>query len=230
MHPVESIDHGAATVDGTEGELAIAGPGAPLVAEFCVADLALALGHVHRRRPHLPRRRDRAPLPPPQALGRRDHSGRVPVWKARRIAQATKPLCIDAAGVRRPPPGPPGAAGARSRRSTAPSPTRCDCSTRPRPRSAAARQPMPGTSTSTSSRSPSTAPCTSTPTSTWLMRSTSTTPSPPVPPSWAASGATESLDVRRSLAAGALARRELTLDLQTDQPRTGPRRRRGSGS
>src|SRR6478736_4345985 len=44
MHPVESVDHGAATVDGTEGELAIAGPGAPLVAEFCVADLALALG------------------------------------------------------------------------------------------------------------------------------------------------------------------------------------------
>jgi hypothetical protein len=43
MHPVESIDH-AATVDGTERELAIAGPGAPMVAEFCVGDLAVALG------------------------------------------------------------------------------------------------------------------------------------------------------------------------------------------
>ena len=43
MHPVESILK-AATVDGTEDELAIAGPGAPLVAEFCVAELALALG------------------------------------------------------------------------------------------------------------------------------------------------------------------------------------------
>src|SRR4051812_4896108 len=43
MHSVESITH-AATVDGSEGELAIAGPGAPLVAEFCIADLALALG------------------------------------------------------------------------------------------------------------------------------------------------------------------------------------------
>ncbi len=43
MHPVESILK-AATVDGTEDELAIAGEGAPLVAEFCVAELALALG------------------------------------------------------------------------------------------------------------------------------------------------------------------------------------------
>ena len=43
MHPVESILH-AATVDGSEHELAIAGEGAPLVAEFCVAELALALG------------------------------------------------------------------------------------------------------------------------------------------------------------------------------------------
>ncbi len=43
MHPVESIIH-AAMVDGTEDELAIAGDGAPLVAEFCVAELALALG------------------------------------------------------------------------------------------------------------------------------------------------------------------------------------------
>src|SRR6478735_752499 len=43
MHPVESIIH-AAMVDGTEDELTIAGPGAPLVAEFCVAELALALG------------------------------------------------------------------------------------------------------------------------------------------------------------------------------------------
>ncbi|HEY0950157.1 MAG TPA: HNH endonuclease, partial [Nocardioides sp.] len=42
-HPVDDLDD-AATVEGTEGELAIAGPGAPLVAEFCVADFALAVG------------------------------------------------------------------------------------------------------------------------------------------------------------------------------------------
>src|SRR5690554_2375990 len=43
MHPVDSIVE-AATVPGTQGELAIAGPGAPLVAEFCVAEFAAALG------------------------------------------------------------------------------------------------------------------------------------------------------------------------------------------
>ncbi|HEY0904292.1 MAG TPA: HNH endonuclease, partial [Marmoricola sp.] len=42
-HPVDDLDD-AATVDGTQGELAIAGPGAPLVAEFCIADFALAVG------------------------------------------------------------------------------------------------------------------------------------------------------------------------------------------
>jgi hypothetical protein len=44
MEPVESIDQAAATVPGTEDELTIAGEGAPLVAEFCVADLGLTLG------------------------------------------------------------------------------------------------------------------------------------------------------------------------------------------
>jgi len=38
-------------------------------------------------------------------------------------------------------------------------------------------------------------------------------------------GCEESLDVRRSLAAGALARRELTLDLDTDRPAPAPRKR-----
>ncbi len=97
MHPVESIDHGAATVDGTEGELAIAGPGAPLVAEFCVADLALALGmSTDAGRTYLGDAIElRYRLPNLWAVVT---AGRVPVWKARRIAQATKPLCIDAAG------------------------------------------------------------------------------------------------------------------------------------
>src|SRR6478735_7061373 len=85
MHPVESIIH-AATVDGTEDELAIAGPGAPLIAEFCVAELALALGmstgsgrrylgDAVETRYRLPR------------LWKRVMAGEVPVWKARKIAQ-----------------------------------------------------------------------------------------------------------------------------------------------
>jgi hypothetical protein len=96
MHPVESIDHGAATVDGTEGELAIAGPGAPLVAEFCVADLALALGmSTDAGRTYLGDAIElRYRLPKLWAV---TTAGRVPVWKARKIAQATKPLCPDAA-------------------------------------------------------------------------------------------------------------------------------------
>jgi hypothetical protein len=96
MHPVESIDRAAATVPGTEDELAIAGEGAPLVAEFCVADLSLALnvstdsarrllGDAIELRYRLPR------------LWGRVLAGTVPVWKARRVAQATTTLGRDAA-------------------------------------------------------------------------------------------------------------------------------------
>ena len=95
MHPVESITH-AATVEGTEGELAIAGDGAPLVAEFCIADLALALGmSTDAGRTYLGdaiELRHRLPK-----LWHAVTAGRVPVWKARKIAQATKTLCPDAA-------------------------------------------------------------------------------------------------------------------------------------
>src|SRR3954447_8190254 len=95
MHPVESIDH-AATMPGTQGELAIAGPGAPLVAEFCVAELALVLemstdagraylGDAVELRYRLPK------------LWAVVTGGGVPVWKARRIAQATQSLSREAA-------------------------------------------------------------------------------------------------------------------------------------
>src|SRR4051794_5987026 len=43
MHSVDSMDD-AACYPGFESEMALAGPGAPLVAEFAVAELALALG------------------------------------------------------------------------------------------------------------------------------------------------------------------------------------------
>jgi hypothetical protein len=96
IHPVESITHGAATVDGTEGELAIAGAGAPLVAEFCIADLALALGmSTDAGRTYLGDALElRYRLPKLWAV---TVTGRVPAWKARKIAQATKTLCPDAA-------------------------------------------------------------------------------------------------------------------------------------
>src|SRR6478735_11245736 len=95
MHPVESIDQ-AATVPGTEGQLAIAGPGAPLVAEFCVAELALVLGlSTDAGRNYLGDAVElRYRLP---KLWVQVTSGRVPVWKARKIAQATQHLCRQAA-------------------------------------------------------------------------------------------------------------------------------------
>ena len=43
LHPVESICD-AACLPGTQGAVLIAGPGAPLVAEWCVPELAAALG------------------------------------------------------------------------------------------------------------------------------------------------------------------------------------------
>jgi hypothetical protein len=90
MYPVESLDS-AATVDGSEGELAIAGPGAPLVAEFCVAELAAALGlSSDAGRTYLGDAVEvRYRLP---KIWARVLAGQVPVWKARRIAQATKSL------------------------------------------------------------------------------------------------------------------------------------------
>jgi len=94
-HPVEDLDD-AATVEGTEGELAIAGPGAPLVAEFCVADFALAvglstdagrgyLGDAVEVRHRLPR------------LWARVLAGQVAVWRARKIAERTMSLPAEAA-------------------------------------------------------------------------------------------------------------------------------------
>ena len=96
MHPVESILH-AATVDGTEDELAIAGEGAPLVAEFCVAELALALGmstgagkrylgDAVETRYRLPR------------LWKRVVAGEVPVWKARQIARGRSSFLLTLPG------------------------------------------------------------------------------------------------------------------------------------
>jgi len=94
-HPVEDLED-AATVEGTEGELAIAGPGAPLVAEFCVADFALAvglstdagrgyLGDAVEVRHRLPR------------LWARVLAGQVAVWRARKIAERTMSLPAEAA-------------------------------------------------------------------------------------------------------------------------------------
>ncbi|CAB4944906.1 unannotated protein [freshwater metagenome] len=89
LHPPESI-HSAATftVAGCEHEEPIAGPGTPLVAEFCVAELGTVLGitsasakkligHALELRHRLPR------------LWAQVHSGSVPAWRARAVAEVT---------------------------------------------------------------------------------------------------------------------------------------------
>ncbi|WP_210648824.1 HNH endonuclease signature motif containing protein [Nocardioides sp. SYSU D00065] len=89
LHPPESI-HAAASfaVPGCEHEEPIAGEGAPLVAEFCVAELGAVLGisttaakrligHALELRHRLPR------------LWAQVQSGRVPAWRARSVAEAT---------------------------------------------------------------------------------------------------------------------------------------------
>ena len=89
LHPPESI-HSAATftVPGCEHEEPIAGEGAPLVAEFCLAELGTVLGvsttaakklvgHALELRHRLPR------------LWAQVHTGRVPAWRARSVAETT---------------------------------------------------------------------------------------------------------------------------------------------
>ncbi len=148
-HPAEDLDT-AATIEGTEGELAIAGPGAPLVAEFCIADFALAVGmstdagrtylgdavEVHHR---LPR------------LWARVMSGAVPVWRARRIAAQTRtlPPTQPRMSTGTSPPSPTASPGPSS---NAPSKQPARCSTPSRPSTAASSPPSTGSSTSTPTR------------------------------------------------------------------------------
>jgi 5-methylcytosine-specific restriction endonuclease McrA len=89
LHPPESIHSAASfTVAGCEQEEPIAGPGTPLVAEFCVAELGTVLGitsvsakkligHALELRHRLPR------------LWAQVHTGRVPAWRARAVAEVT---------------------------------------------------------------------------------------------------------------------------------------------
>ena len=102
LHPPESIDAAAAFhVPGYEHEESIAGPGCPLVAEFCVAELGAVLGtsttaakkligQALELRHRLPR------------LWAQVQSGRVAPWRARLVAETTihasPPLTPEAAG------------------------------------------------------------------------------------------------------------------------------------
>ena len=93
LHPGDEVDN---DLPWEERELEVAGDGAPTVAEFCIAELAAALGmstDAGRRfvgdavetKHRLPRLWDRV------------MSLEVPVWRARRVAQLTASLPAEAA-------------------------------------------------------------------------------------------------------------------------------------
>ncbi len=98
MHSVDSIEEAATFPRACFGDIAIpvAGPGAPLVAEFCVAEFAAAvnlptetgklyLGEAVELRYRLPR------------IWARVSAGDLPEWRARRIARETIALSPQAA-------------------------------------------------------------------------------------------------------------------------------------
>ncbi len=101
QHPPESIHESATwmvsgTLGGVDTGIPIAGPGAPLVAEFCLAEFAVNLGlstDAGRRlvgdSVELKYRLCR--------LWDRVMGGSLPTWRARRIAEATRSLSLEAA-------------------------------------------------------------------------------------------------------------------------------------
>ncbi|WP_432479167.1 DUF222 domain-containing protein [Nocardioides sp. GXQ0305] len=101
IHPAETVDDAESyrLRGGGEAPVGLAGPGAPLVAEFCVAEFAAAvglgteagkyyLGHALELRYRLPR------------LWAQVTTGSLAAWKARRVADQTigRALSVEAAG------------------------------------------------------------------------------------------------------------------------------------
>jgi hypothetical protein len=91
MHSTDSLDDAAVLVAGAEDALTIAGAGAPLVAEFSVLEFAGALGlSTDAGRMYLGEAVELAHRLP--QLYARVQSLDLPVWKARRIAKSTLDL------------------------------------------------------------------------------------------------------------------------------------------
>ncbi len=96
QHPVESTNVRAARTPGHEGSLPIAGEGAPLVAEFAIPEFAAAVGMStgsgHRFVGQAVELAYRLPR-----HWARLQSGALPAWRARRLAEATLSLPFEAA-------------------------------------------------------------------------------------------------------------------------------------
>ncbi len=97
QHPPESIDEAATWLTGGyETGLPLAGPGAPEVAEFCIAEFALAIGRStdsgRAMIAHAIELKYRLPT-----TWARIVCGDLQVWKARHIAERTMALTFEAA-------------------------------------------------------------------------------------------------------------------------------------
>jgi hypothetical protein len=96
QHPPESIDLAATwVVGGGDTGLPLAGPGAPLVAEFCIAEFAVALGMSTDSGRRLIADAVELKYRLPRVWAR-VQAGDLASWKGRRIAQATLGLSREA--------------------------------------------------------------------------------------------------------------------------------------
>jgi len=97
QHPPESIDQVATWITpGGDTGLTLAGEGAPLVAEFCIAEFALAIGRPTDAGRALVAAAVELKYRLPRCWARM-HSGDLEAWRARRIAEATMLLSKEAA-------------------------------------------------------------------------------------------------------------------------------------
>jgi hypothetical protein len=98
MHSVDSLDQAATVWDRYYGEtgVPVAGPGAPLVGEFCVTEFAAAIGlPTEAGKDYLGQAVElRYRLPKVWA---RVVNADLPAWRARRVARATIALSVEAA-------------------------------------------------------------------------------------------------------------------------------------
>ena len=93
LNPGEPVDE---SVDWAERDLEVAGPGAPTVAEFAIAEFALTIAlNTDQGQRYLGDAVELAHRLP--TTWRRVLAGEVAAWKARKVAQATRSLPIDAA-------------------------------------------------------------------------------------------------------------------------------------
>ena len=97
QHPAESIHDAATWIPGVEQATAIAGPGAPLVSEFCIAEFALAIGGSTDAGRALVGQAVELAYRLPK-IWARVVSGDLAPWRARRIAEQTIGLSSEGAG------------------------------------------------------------------------------------------------------------------------------------